>query len=62
MDRTMLAHSLNGGYIEEYEFDMRRNLVTIRVDVLEKGKLTSHDVRFEKTRHFAFDTESMGSA
>ena len=61
MDRTMLSRSLNGGYIEEYEFDMRRNLVTMHVDVLDNGVLTTHDLRFEKVSHFAFDTESVGS-
>ena len=58
MDRTMLSKSLNGGYIEEYEFDMRRNLVTMRVDVLENGVLTSYEVRYERVSHFLFDTES----
>lgn len=56
----MLGQLLNGGYIEEYEFDMRRNLVTMRVDVLDNEMFTSHNIRFEKISHFSFDTESRG--
>lgn len=56
----MLGQLLNGGYIEEYEFDMRRNIVTMRVDVLDNEAFASHNLRFEKISHFAFDTESVG--
>ena len=59
MDRTKLNDVLNGGYIEEYELDMRRNRFSMRVDVLENGALSSYNVRFEKVSHFQFDTESL---
>jgi len=58
MDRTKLNDVLNGGYIEEYEFDMLRNRFNMRVDVLENGAPSSYNVRFEKVSHFQFDTES----
>lgn len=58
MDRTTLPQSLNGGYIEEYEFDLHRNLFTVRVDVLDDDVLSSYDVRFEGVSHFAVDSES----
>jgi hypothetical protein len=58
MDRTMLSRSLNGGYIEQYDFDMRRNLIAMRVDVLENGALSSYDIRFEQVSRFVFETES----
>src|SRR5580698_531845 len=58
MDRTTLPRSLNGGYIEAYEFDLHRNLFTMRVDVLDHGALSSYDVRFEKVSHLAVDSES----
>jgi hypothetical protein len=59
MERTKLNDVLNGGYIEEYEFDMRRNRFSMRVDVLDNGVLSSHNLRFEKVSHFQFDTESL---
>lgn len=58
MDRAMLSRSLNGGYIEQYDFDMRRNRMTMRIDVLENGVLSSHDVRFDQISRFTFETES----
>jgi hypothetical protein len=61
MDRTTIGQSLKGGYIEEYDFDMRRNRVTMRVDVLENEVLATYDVRFEKVSHFSFDTESLST-
>lgn len=58
INRETLSASLNGGYIEEYEFDIQRNLFTMRVDILDHGARSSHDVRFEKISHFAVDSES----
>ncbi len=58
MYRTTLPQCLNGGYIEGYEFDLHRNLFTMRVDVLDDGVLSSYDVRFESISHFAVDSES----
>jgi hypothetical protein len=58
MDRTTLPQSLNGGYIESYEFDLHCNLFRMRVDVLDDDVLSSYDVRFEKVSHFAVDSES----
>jgi hypothetical protein len=60
MDRTVLPQSLNGGYIEHYEYDVHRNVFAMRVDVLDGGTLSSYDVRFEKLSHFAVDSESRG--
>jgi hypothetical protein len=58
LDRTTLPQSLNGGYIEDYNFDLHRDLFTMRVDVLEHGELSSYDVRFENVSHIAADSES----
>jgi hypothetical protein len=60
MDRTTLPQALNGGYIEQYEFDLHRNLFAIRVDVLDNDVLSSYEVRFEKLSHFSVDSESIG--
>src|SRR5690349_9784400 len=60
MDRASLGQSLNGGYIEEYNFDMHKNAFSMRVDVLENGVLSSYSVRFEKVSRFTFETESIG--
>lgn len=58
MERGMLSGSLNGGYIEQYNFDMRRNLLSMQVDVLENDVLSSYDVEFQQVSHFAFETET----
>jgi hypothetical protein len=58
MQRTDLATTVNGGYIEEYELDIRRKLLTLRVDVLDGDALSSYDLRFELLSHFEYDTES----
>ena len=60
MDRAVLPQALNGGYIEEYELDLRRNLFAMRVDVLDNDVLSSYNVRFEKLSQFAMDSESLG--
>lgn len=62
MNRTELGRALNGGYIEDYDVDMRQNLVSMRVDVLDNGVLSSHDLRFEKLSRFLFETESRSDA
>jgi hypothetical protein len=63
MERGMLSGSLNGGYIEQYNFDMRRNLLSMRIDVLENDVLSSYDVEFQQVSHFVFETETRtGSA
>lgn len=58
MERGTLSKALNGGYIEDYTIDMRRNVVSMRVDVLENGALSSHEMRFEQVSHFTFETET----
>jgi hypothetical protein len=58
VDRTTLPQALDGGYIEGYEFDLHRNLFTMRVDVLDNGVLSSYDLRFESISHFTLDSES----
>lgn len=58
MRRAAFPEALNGGYIEEYGFDMRQNIVTMRVDVLDNGMLSSYDVRFERVSHLLYETES----
>jgi hypothetical protein len=60
MDRTALKQMLDGGYIEEYAFDMKANTFRMRVDVLDNDGLSSYDVRFEALSHFLFDSESRG--
>jgi hypothetical protein len=63
MERALLAPSLKGGYIEEYQFDMRRNFVSMRVDVLENDVLSRYDLEFHQVSHFSFETETRkGSA
>ncbi|MBA3259837.1 MAG: hypothetical protein H0T68_10295 [Gemmatimonadales bacterium] len=49
---------MNGGYIEEYELDIRRKLLAMRVDVLDGDTLSSYDLRFELLSHLAYNTES----
>jgi hypothetical protein len=58
MQRADLATAVNGGYIEEYELDLRRKLLVLRVDVLDGQTLTSYELRFELLSHFEYDTES----
>lgn len=58
MQRTDLPTAVNGGYIEEYELDLRRELLSLRVDVLNGDTLSSYDLRFELLSHFEYDTES----
>jgi hypothetical protein len=63
MERAVLGRSLQGGYIEEYEFDMRRNSVSMRVDVLENDVLSRYDLEFHQVSYFSFETETRkGSA
>ena len=58
MDRDVVGRMLNGGYIEAYDIDMRRNCVSMRVDVLESGVLSSYDLSFGQVSSFLFETES----
>lgn len=58
MQRSDLPATVNGGYIEEYELDLRRELLVLRVDVLDGDRLSSYDLRFELLSHFEYDTES----
>ena len=60
MDRTALKQMLDGGYIEDYAFDMKANTFTIRVEVRDNDGLSSYDVRFEVLSQFLFDSESRG--
>lgn len=59
MDRSSLAASLNGGYITEYDFDLRRNLLALQVEVLDSGILSRYNVRFEQLSHFSLESESI---
>ena len=58
MDHTRVGPLLDGGYIEAYDFDMRSDRLTMRVDVLNDGRLASYDLRFTKISLFVFDNES----
>lgn len=60
MDRATLPATLNGGYIEAYEFDLHRNRFTLRVNVLDNGGMSTYDVECEKVSHVAVDSESRG--
>jgi hypothetical protein len=62
MNRTTVAQALNGGYIEEYNLDMRRNRFTMRVDVLENSALSRYALLFEKISRFEFRTDSKSDA
>ena len=62
MRRTEFIEALHGGFIEHYALDLHRNAVMLRVDVLDSGRLSSHEVTFEKVSHFAFDTDSRSDA
>lgn len=58
MDRTALGKLLNGGYIESYKFDLRRNELVLQVDVLENGVLSRFDAEFSDVSQLVFETES----
>lgn len=58
MKRADLAGTVSGGYIEDYELDLRNKVLMLRVDVLDGDALTSYDLRFQLVSHFEYDTES----
>jgi hypothetical protein len=58
MDHVLIGNLLNGGYIEQHELDMRNDRLTMRVDVLDGGSLSSYDLRFEKVSYVLFENES----
>lgn len=62
MERTELNGILTGGSIEQYDLDVRRNRLTMVIHVLENGKLSQHDVLFEKVSRFTYETESKSDA
>src|SRR4051794_13142410 len=59
---TSLNKMLSGGYIEHYDLDMRRNRLTLKVDVLEHGSLSNYELVFDKISQFEFETESKSNA
>lgn len=58
MDHGRVGQLLNGGYIEEYEFDIRNDRLSMRVDVLDDSELASYELRFEKVSSLLYDNES----
>jgi hypothetical protein len=58
VDHTRIGQLLDGGYIEKYDFDMRNDRLTLQIDVLDHGQLTSFDLQFAKVSLFVFDNES----
>lgn len=62
MNRDSLSHALVGGSIEQYDFDIRRNRLTMRIGVLENGVLSVYAIEFEKVSRFEFETESKSDA
>ena len=57
MDRVAISSVLEGGYIESYGIDLRANVVTMQVDVLDKGCLSRYELQFDKVSHISYDTE-----
>lgn len=62
MERTTLNDVLTGGSVEHYDLDMRRNRLSMIVDVLEDGNLSRHEVLFERVSRFTYETESKSDA
>lgn len=62
MNRDFLNKVLEGGSIEHYDFDIRRNRFTMRIDVLENESFSVYSLVLEKVSHLEFDTESKSDA
>ena len=62
MQRGRLGEVLSGGYIEDYNLDLRHNSLLLDIGVLDEGERDSYEVVFEKVSHFEFDTESRSDA
>jgi hypothetical protein len=58
MDRAVLSTLLEGGYIEQYSFDMRLNAVAVRVSVLDGETLSIYHLCFHRVSQFSFETET----
>lgn len=62
MERDRLVETLNGGYIEQFNLDLRRNALGLHVDVLEAGRLSTYELSFEKLSSLELQTDSRSDA
>ena len=62
MQRHHLSDAVNGGYIENEVLDLRRGALSLRVEVLDNGRLTGYDIVFQKVSHLEFETDSRSDA
>lgn len=60
--RSEVSEALQGGYIEQYTFDLQRNSIVLRVDVIDAGTLSRYEVVFAKVSRFEFATDSRSDA
>src|SRR5688500_15703219 len=58
VERNRLPEALNGGYIEHYEIDLRRQALVLQVDVLDGGVLSHFHVLFELLSYLEYESES----
>jgi hypothetical protein len=57
MDRALLNETLEGGYIESYDIDLRKNRVAMRVEVLDGVHLSAYEVAFEKLSLLKYESD-----
>ena len=63
MDRAGVPGQLNGGYIEEYDLDLRRNRMSLSVSVYdEEERAVRYEVAFESISRVCFETTSRREA
>ena len=57
MNRAALEAALEGGYIEQLNFDVFNNTLSLKIEVLDNGNLSIYDVLFERLGYVEYTAE-----